>query len=322
MPSRRIHLLVNPIAGAGRASRTAARLEAVLGAAGHDARAVPTRGGSDRRWLRDAVGGAELVVVIGGDGAMRLAAHAALEFDVPMWHWPNGTENLVARSVGMRPDETLLLASIEAWRLDAIDIGLFRPGGATSPSPSPSPFLLMASVGFDACVVHDVVARRRGAISRLTYLVSILRMLGRWQGPELAISVDGGPQQPLGRGGVIVGNLPAFGLGIDPVRTADPRDGALDAVFLPGGGGPAALGWAIRWRLTSAMDLPGARRFRGRSLRIEVSMPTGVAADRRWQLDGDAAEVGPADGMATVDCTIADRRLVLLAPASRATGAR
>ena len=60
-----------------------------------------------------------------------------------------------------------LLAALEARRILEVDVGLAND----------HPFLLMASVGFDADVVHDLAARRGNSISHLSYLPPIIEIL-------------------------------------------------------------------------------------------------------------------------------------------------
>ena len=59
-----------------------------------------------QRSVRDAA------VIVGGDGAMRLAAEPAAEAGVPLYHCPAGTENLVARYLGATNDPAGIVAAI------------------------------------------------------------------------------------------------------------------------------------------------------------------------------------------------------------------
>ena len=52
-------------------------------------------------------------------------------------------------------------------------------------------FLLMAGVGLDATVVHELDRVRRGSISYASYAMPILATLGRYDFPHLNVEVDG-----------------------------------------------------------------------------------------------------------------------------------
>ncbi|MFM7134381.1 MAG: diacylglycerol/lipid kinase family protein, partial [Planctomycetota bacterium] len=94
-------VLFNPISGAGRALATAQRLAHALEAEGREVGLVPTERRPGELWLRPRLSGAEALVVVGGDGAVRLSASEAARAGVPLWHAPTGTENLFARAFGM-----------------------------------------------------------------------------------------------------------------------------------------------------------------------------------------------------------------------------
>src|SRR5690606_41852167 len=64
----------------------------------------PTRRSSDlRETVQDSTETAnagqtcDLLIVVGGDGTIRLAAREAIARDIPIYHYPFGTENLLDR---------------------------------------------------------------------------------------------------------------------------------------------------------------------------------------------------------------------------------
>jgi diacylglycerol kinase family enzyme len=238
----------------------------------------------------------DCAVVVGGDGAVRLTVDAIAASGLPLWHLPAGTENLVARAFSMSADPRAIVAAVDAWCLETIDLGVVEledlsPGLAEAGVRRVrQPFVVMASVGFDAAVVHRLASVRGASISHLSYLPVILSQLTRWVAPEVRISVDGGSEQSLGRGTLIVGNLGEYGFRIDPVRLADGTDGLLDAVFLPATHGVAALAWGARFLLTRNFlnrEVVGLSRFRGRSFRV-------TSSPAHWQADGDPVGEAPA----------------------------
>jgi diacylglycerol kinase (ATP) len=292
MPRHRVALLFNPVSGSGRARARADALARSLAAADIDAEPIATRPGAADEWLPPFVEGLDALVVVGGDGAVRLAAPVASATGVPLHHVGAGTENLFGRSLGMsgRPED--VVAAIRARRIGRMDLGLLDG----------EPFVLMASAGFDAEVVHEVAARRGSRISHATYIPVIARQLGRWRAGSFLIRVDNGPEEELGRGVLVIANAPAYALRMDPARGAVPTDGLLDVAFLPCVGSAGAVCWILQCVLRRG-SLPGGVRRRGG--RIEV------VTEGRWQADGDPlARVG-----GTACATVRPGALPVLLPA-------
>ncbi|MBL9147174.1 MAG: hypothetical protein JNM94_00630 [Phycisphaerae bacterium] len=280
MPVRRVVIFFNPISGTGRGESLARAIAAALAARGHDVATVATLRAAPREWMPPALAGRDAAVVVGGDGAMRLAAEPAAEAGVPLYHCPAGTENLVARYLGSTNDPAGVVAAIERLTVRAIDLGLASLGGERD-----VPFLLMASAGFDAHVIHTLAAGRRGAITHLSYVGPIGRAILAWRPARAVVAVDGGAPQDLGTGVVVVANLPAYAFRIDPGRGALPDDGLLDLAFLPCRGGLGAAWWAVTHKLRAG-EVPGVVRLRGQRIDLRFDRPVD------WQIDGDAAGSG------------------------------
>lgn len=273
----RITCLYNPISGRGRGPVEVAKLSAVLEAKGHEVRRLPTRppGETETDRLAGEIEGTDLLVVLGGDGAVRIAVPAAGRAGVPIYQFPMGTENLFAKAFGMRRGAAALLSAIEAWTIRRIDTGLLRCGDAVER------FTIMASIGFDSAVVHDLAANRRGAITRWSYARPILRQLRRWRPPRLEVRIDGEPIFS-GRAFLMVANLPDYARGLDPAKWADPSDGELDAVVFPTAGSTDLFAWAAL--VATGLHLHDRRLIYRIGRRIEVESPGPVEV----QLDGDA----------------------------------
>ncbi|HMP36944.1 MAG TPA: diacylglycerol kinase family protein [Phycisphaerales bacterium] len=267
----RIALVVNPIAGGGHGSRAAETLAEALAAAGHACIPHETRRGLDRAWLDDALRDSDLAVVVGGDGAVRMVAEPAARAGVPIWQSPLGTENLFAREFGMGRGAATLLAALARGRLARIDLG--RAAG--------EPFLLMASVGYDAEVVHDLAAHRAGAISHLSYVAPMLRRLRAHVPPRLAVVADGARLDDGGRGFVVVANSRQYAMRMNPAMDATMDDGLLDVVWFPSSGLADLFGWMLRCEFGHQFDDGRARSVRAAAVSISADEPF------LYQLDGD-----------------------------------
>lgn len=291
----RILIAFNPVSGGGRAARWAGRVRDHLASRGHHCTAWATRPAAES-W-GDLLEGLDALVVAGGDGAMRLAARAVMGTDTPVYHLPCGTANLLARRHGMTRDPATVAEALERGARLATDVGM---AGA-------EPFLLMAGVGIDARIVHALHERRRGGISKLSYVMPGLRESMRWRGERIDVEVDGAAW-PLGAPGtLLIANSPAYAEGIDPVRAADETDGALDAAWMPARHAGDVMAWAYAcWRRAQHSRSGWAMR-RGREMRVSWRAPHDAP---KLQLDGDAVDL-PGDG---ISFTIAPRALTLALP--------
>jgi diacylglycerol kinase (ATP) len=275
----RVMTLYNPIAGAGRAAKAGRAVHDALAAAGHEVRLAETSLGPPKQWLDPQMSEVELIVVVGGDGAMRLASGAAGRNRRPLYHYPVGTENLCAREFGTDRSLARLLAAIERFEVKHFDVG----------TANGRDFLLMASVGYDAEVVADLAARRGSRITHMTYLAPMLRQFARFSPPRLTVTVDGKPVVEDREGCLVVGNSRQYARRFDPACRASMTDGLLDVVFFPTRSRRALLGWAIACRLRRHVARDRLVYRLGREVEVRCRPA------RRYQLDGDPPESLPGD---------------------------
>lgn len=291
-----VAVVFNPVSGAGRARRAAALIEAGLACEGIASRTIESAPTSAESWLRPRLSGAAAVVVAGGDGAVRTVAPEAARAGVPLWAAPCGTENLVARAFGTCTDPRRIASALRRGQSRPIDL----------PSVGGAPFVVMASVGFDADVVHLLAARRAGAISHLSYAGPIFAAMRDWRPSDLVWEVDG-ERERLGPGMVVVANLREYGVRLDPAAGAVPDDRLLDAVFIPAGSAASLAAWVPLLWSGLHRHHRSLRERRGSRVVVESDPPV------RLQIDGDAA--GDPSGSSRLAFEMTRERLRMLLPA-------
>jgi YegS/Rv2252/BmrU family lipid kinase len=165
------------------------------------------------------------VVAAGGDGTV---AHVANMTDsgTPIAVLPLGTENLLAKHLGMSTPAVVARA-VHAGTQRQMDAG--SANGRT--------FLLMASCGFDADVVHRLHHARRGHIHHFSYAKPILDSIRSYQYPELRVYCER-PDAGVGTVDqtvltesarwVFAVNLPRYAAGLRIAPGALENDGMLD----------------------------------------------------------------------------------------------
>lgn len=230
------------------------------------------------------------IVAAGGDGSIADAIndmHAAgLLGVVPFATLPIGTENLFARQFGFTRDGAVLAAAIDKLELHAVDVG------AVVSDAGERLFLLMASAGFDADVVHRMAAWRsdtRAAgtlrrVNRLSYLPRILTCVRGYCWPRITAEVDG---KTYSGSHLFVFNLPQYGGNLGIARHACGDDHLLDWVLFekPGLLSLADYGWTVlRSKHLGRPDVP-----HGKAARLKLYADGPVAL----QADGDPAGFTP-----------------------------
>ncbi len=304
--------IFNPISGAGRAKVSAAALAKAAGRHGLEIELLPTEPTPPERWLRPVLESRppQAMVVIGGDGAVRLAAPEAARVGVPLVHLPAGTENLFAREFRMAPDPDRVFETLLQGRTRRVDLIEVSASGRASETA-----VLMASFGFDAEVVHDLAAHRSGAITHLSYLRPMLRRIRRLTLPTITATLDGEIVADGVQGMVVVANSRQYASRLDPARRAVMDDGVFDLLVLPCRTVPELLGWLVRTWLGRHLRDPRLLYRQGRRLELELDPAS------RWQVDGDPPH--DREPLSRVDFTLRPGVLNVLEPPGDAnTGGR
>jgi len=183
-----------------------------------------------RETIRAVDGGADALIVVGGDGMVNLGANIVAQTDVPLGVVPTGTGNDVAAGLGMPTDDP---SAAIAQLLDAldrpprvIDAARVRHGDLSTW------FVGVLSAGFDATVNEraNLMTRPRG---RSRYVLALLRELATLKPIPYVVTVDGasvGTEALL----ISVANNGSLGGGMRIVPHAELDDGLLDLfVVLP-----------------------------------------------------------------------------------------
>jgi diacylglycerol kinase (ATP) len=243
--------------------------------------------------------GADVVLACGGDGTVRAVAQALAGTGVAMGLVPQGTGNLLAKTLGT-PLELVPAVRVALTGDDrAIDVGRVRVDGGEEEHV----FLVMAGTGFDAAIMENTPEGLKSRVGPLAYVVSGLRAM-RGRRTRVTLTFDDG--EPLRRGTrtVLVGNSGTLlgGLVLMPAATID--DGLLDIVNLA----PKGLaGWvAVAARVASRRRRGHERveHWQAGTIVIEADEPQpsqidgdpiGDAAELRMRVDRGALVVRVAD---------------------------
>jgi diacylglycerol kinase (ATP) len=189
MPIKPVHLFLNPTAGRGRAGRRQQRILKLIRGSGApvELHTSDDVGDLESRVLAEVDGGAERILVAGGDGSVYEAVNGILASNrsASLGLVPTGTGNDFAKACGI-PLNWEHAAKLLADRLSVgqdgptIDVGIMNDRY----------FANGAGIGFDAKVTH-LARSYRLPIGDLVYLLAIFRaMLDGIATPQLEIRAD------------------------------------------------------------------------------------------------------------------------------------
>jgi YegS/Rv2252/BmrU family lipid kinase len=228
-----------------------------------------------------ALGGAELVVVCGGDGTVRTVCAELAGTGIPVGVVPAGTGNLLARNLAL----PLYLNAAVDVALNGQDraIDLVRISG--DGLGEDQHFLVMAGMGFDAAIMEGANDQIKAKVGWLAYVVSGLRNL-MFPAVRVDVSVDDQPFTRHRARTIVVGNVGFLQAGLPLLPDATIDDGRIDVVLV----NPRRF---LSW-LRVVVRVVG----RGRRVDETVNRMTGrkvvvkAASDTPRQIDGDPVGAG------------------------------
>ena len=217
------------------------------------------------------------VVAAGGDGTAAAVANL-IPVGVPMSIFPLGTENLLAKQLGLTSDVQRTVQAIRGGKTCKLDAGLAN--GRL--------FLVMLSCGFDAQVVQQVHSARRGHIRRWTYFKPIWDAVRSYRYPLIDIELDSNPDaEPVessrrySAAWLFVFNIPRYAANLAFCPQASGSDGRLDLCSFAQGGSLRGIGYFFQLWLGRHQRLTDFQHRQASRVRLSSS------GSVPYQVDGD-----------------------------------
>jgi len=281
-------VIVNPIAGSGRAHGLVPRIEAWLAERGIEAKLLETRepGHAERLAAAATDLGHDRVIAVGGDGTIQEVINGLLASGVgtdggppALGLIPSGRGNDLARSVNLPIDPMVCLPIALGETTHPFDVG-----SARGEDGSQRYFGAAGGVGFDAAVAYTMAVHRRFWMrGEAGYFLGTLNELRRYRNSELRVTLAGdGEDRVVSQRFLFVAfaNGPYYGGGMQICPDAETDDGWLDVCLV----GDLS-------RLAALRELPGIYQAKHlKNPKVEI-----VRA-RRVRIDGDATTRVHLDG--------------------------
>jgi diacylglycerol kinase (ATP) len=162
-------------------------------------------------------GGADLILVWGGDGTVQRVVDTVAGSGVTLGILPAGTANLLATNLGIPIDlQGALAVALHGGRRD-LDVGVING----------ERFTVMAGAGFDAEMIKGADGKLKERLGRLAYVVTGVRAAGHGA-TKVKVDIDG-TRWFSGRAGcVLFGSMGTLTGGLVAFPDADPTDGRLE----------------------------------------------------------------------------------------------
>ena len=267
----------NPKSGAGNKGKLVQRLANRLTESGLAVHVI-----QDLDQLENSVnehtasGELRCVVSAGGDGTVSLLVNR-LHRGTPFFVFPLGTANLLAKYLKTSLQIESAVQSIISGQTITMDVG----------KANEKLFVVVASCGYDADVVHRLHARRKGHINYATYFWPVVQSIFGYRFGAMKLIADGIELAPVKWSFVF--NVPKYAVGLQFTPQADPMDSKLDWCCFSGGGFLTGLLYFFAVLFGRHQHLKSCSF--GQFSKLEIVSNSGT--ELPLQLDGDPAGFTP-----------------------------
>ena len=227
--------------------------------------------------------GVDVVVAVGGDGAVVRVASGLAESKVELGIVPMGTGNLLAGNLDLPHgvhDATRVILGRHTRR---IDLGHVKVGG------SEYDFAVACGIGFDAAVMDATGTGQKMRWGKLAYLATALGQTGTIRNVAHRITLDGVVTETEAAQ-VFIANFGKMLPFISPRQPIEPDDGLLDVIVVRASGplpGLLASWEAMRQEELGESDGGHVLRAQAREVRVETE------PDRLVETDGNGIGTTP-----------------------------
>ncbi len=241
--------------------------------------------------------GADLVLVLGGDGTVNEVVQGLVQLNVPLGVLPGGTANVLAMELGLGSHSEGAARKLAAFEARAVALGRI------SGSFGSRYFLLMAGAGLDANIVYEVSAGLKNAAGKLAYWTAgFARFFKRVEQLEVRVTSNG-DQQVHRCGFALISRVRNYGGDLEIASGASLHDDDFEVVLFEGSN-PLRYAWYM-------LNVAARRVQRLRGVHVLRAHRVDILTGTPVQIDGEYL------GRQPVSIEIVPGALQLLLPVKR-----
>jgi diacylglycerol kinase (ATP) len=271
----RVKLIANP--GAGKLLESAARLEQVwsyLTDAGLEvdvALAHPKREATPiaRQAVKD---GYDVVISMGGDGTLGAVISGIAGSKVNLGILAAGTENDIARSLGIPEDLKEACALIAAGHTRKLDLGQ-----VSTKKTKKFYFFMLTAIGLTATIFPLIQEMPKGKFSGIKD--AVMTLLKYDSKPKVYLTLDDESKISVETMLVTIANTPLIGAKNLVAPDASMEDGLLDIAVYPDFTKAKLLSYFAMTAHEGETPDAGIQRYRARKIRVKTSPKLDIAAE-------------------------------------------
>jgi len=243
----------------------------------------------------------DVVVAVGGDGAVFQVVNALAESEVLLGIIPKGTGNLLAANLDIPTPLDKAVGVLLEGKPRTIDLGRVAIQGADRD------FAVACGIGFDAVVMDATQPDQKRRWGKLAYVANAVRAGSKVKEARHEITIDGRTVSTTAAQ-VFIANFGRIGTMLEPRRRVIPDDGQFD-VFVVKAGGPVD-GLLAGWQALNQREI--GESSNGRVLRARAKEVT-VTSTPKQLVETDGTVIGETP----ISASIRPAAMKVLAPGGR-----
>lgn len=263
-------IIVNPVAGKGKALKIVPLLEEVCKKNNLDYSIKYTSKPKDGTYLagQGVKDGFQKIVSVGGDGTLNEVVNGIAGSDCILGVIPGGTGNDFARTIYKNHDVNNIIYNVIKGEISIIDIAKCNENY----------FINIGSGGFDSQVALEAEKTKKFFSGSAAYIVALIKTIFLYKSKLMKVSIDG---QEFEKNTLLtaVANGKYYGGGILPAPSALLNDGIFDVCFVENMSKIKMLLMFPKYIKGKHQGTKGVSFYKGRNIKISSEKEFGVNID-------------------------------------------
>jgi YegS/Rv2252/BmrU family lipid kinase len=216
--------------------------------------------------------GYDLVIGMGGDGTLEAVMRGMVGRKTPMGMLPTGTQNNIAKSLGIPTEMEEACDLIASHNIRKLDVGRVKVKNGKKLL-----FFELTAIGLVAALYPEANKLQEGKLSKLKDVA--MTLIHQEPDPEVFLTLDDESKVKVNTMLVVVSNAPMFGANFLVAPDATVTDGLLDISVYPDFSKAELLAYYAQIRSEGFSANEKVQRFRASKIEIKTNPKMDVMAD-------------------------------------------